>query len=305
MTQAPSHAEQPPAWLQITASTRHAELAEAVFEHWSAEAVTVLDAGAEMAVEYSPNEQPAFEASRVVGLFPDTTAAEPIIADLQAALGAEAEIAGDALENQDWARAWLAQHPPLRFGDRLWIAPHGAAVDADAGAAVVRLDPGLAFGTGTHPTTALCLEWLAAADLRGAHVLDYGCGSGILAIAAAALGAASVTAVDIDPQAVRATRDNAERNDLGARIHTPAIDDIGAVHFDIVLANILAKPLIALAPTLTAHAALGGALVLSGLLARQATAVQNAYADTFMFSDGAARGDWMRLDAQRHQGAPE
>ena len=190
-----------PAWLQITVTTPRAALAEAVFEEHGADAVTVLDAG--------------------VGLFTHGTPAEPILAALRDVLGDDVAAATETLENQDWAGAWLSQHPPLRFGERLWIAPHSAPVDADEDAVVVRLDPGLAFGTGTHATTALCLEWLARTDLTGRRVLDYGCGSGILAIAAARLGAASVTAVDIDDQAVRATRDNAARNGVADAVATP------------------------------------------------------------------------------------
>ena len=185
------------AWLQITATTHRTQLAEAVFEQFGAEAVTELDAGDDLTVEESPNSQPAFERARVVGLFTQGTPPEPVVAALTEALGANVEIATETLENQDWASAWLAEHPPLVFGQRLWIAPHSAEVEAGDDAVVVRLDPGLAFGTGTHPTTSLCLQWLAAQDLTGRRVVDYGCGSGILAIAAARLGAAEVVAVDI------------------------------------------------------------------------------------------------------------
>lgn len=292
-----------PHWLQITVSTPRAELAEAVFEEHGADAVTVLDAGSDLIVEETPHAQPAFDAARVVGLFTQGTSSEPIAAALREVLGEATPIEIETLKDQDWAGAWLSQHPPLRFGERLWIAPHSAPVDAAADAVVVRLDPGLAFGTGTHATTALCLEWLAAADLAGKRVLDYGCGSGILAIAAARLGAASVTAVDIDDQAVRATRANAERNDVGARIHTPAMDAIAAEPFDIVLANILAQPLIDLAPRLARHAAPGGALLLAGLLSRQAEAVRRAYVEAgFVFESEATRDDWTRLDARRRSG---
>jgi ribosomal protein L11 methyltransferase len=290
----------PVAWLQITVETPKASLAEAVFESFDAEAVTVLDAGDDITVENTPNEQPAFQDSRITGLFTDGTRAAPIETALRDALGNEAVIRVDRLENEDWASAWLAQHPPIRFGERLWIAPHNAPVEADDDAIIVRLDPGLAFGTGTHPTTALCLEWLATADLAGKDVLDYGCGSGILAVAAARLGAASVTAVDIDDQAVRATQENAERNGVLDRIHTPPLDDIGEREFDIVLANILAKPLIALAPTLTAHAAPGAPLVLSGLLTRQIEDVKNAYTRAFEFAEPVVEEDWVCLNGRRH-----
>src|SRR5699024_2537790 len=158
----------------------------------------------------------------------------------------------------------------------------------------------LAVGTGTHPTTALCLRWLAQADLRGRTLLDYGCGSGILAIAAALLGADAVCAVDIDPQAVHATRDNARANGVDGQVATPAIDAIGAAAYDIVLANILARPLITLAPTLTPLTRRGGQLVLSGLLQRQSEAVRSAYMPAFTFTNAAQHEDWMRLDATQN-----
>ena len=289
----------PVAWLQITVETDRASLAEAVFESFDAEAVTVLDAGDDITVENTPHEHPGFDASRVTGLFTQATGAAPIEQALRETLGEDVTIRISSLADEHWASAWLAQHPPLHFGRRLWIAPHEAPVDVDDDAVVVRLDPGLAFGTGTHPTTALCLEWLAQADVAGRHVLDYGCGSGILAVAAARLGAASVTAVDIDDQAVRATRENAQRNGVGERIETPPLDGIGARRFDIVLANILAKPLIALAPTLAGHAAADAPLVLSGLLTRQIGEVRQAYESAFRFSEPATREDWVRLDAWR------
>ncbi|MES1936533.1 50S ribosomal protein L11 methyltransferase [Salinisphaera hydrothermalis] len=287
------------AWLQITVTTHRTQLAEAVFEQFGAEAVTELDAGDDLTVEESPNSQPAFQRARVVGLFTQGTLAEPIVAALTEALGDDVEIATETLENQDWASAWLAEHPPLVFGNRLWIAPHSAEVDADDDAIIVRLDPGLAFGTGTHPTTRLCLQWLAAQDLTGRRVVDYGCGSGILAIAAARLGAAEVVAVDIDDQAVRATRENAERNDVSDVIHTPPMDAIEGAPFDIVLANILAKPLIALAPTLTELAAPGAPVVLAGLLTRQIDDVMAAYDPAFTFEAPVVEDDWARLVGQR------
>lgn len=295
-----AEAAAPVAWVQITVTTAKAALAEAVFESFDSEAVTVLDAGDDITVENTPHEHPDFADSRVTGLFTQGTLAAPIEQALRETLGDNVAIETTTLADEHWASAWLAQHPPLRFGRRLWIAPHEAPVDVDDDAVVVRLDPGLAFGTGTHPTTALCLEWLAEADIAGRHVLDYGCGSGILAVAAARLGAASVTAVDIDEQAVRATRENAERNGVGDTIATPALDGIGARTFDIVLANILAKPLIALAPTLAGHAAPDAPLVLSGLLTRQIESVKQAYVGAFSFGPGATRDDWVRLDARRN-----
>lgn len=283
------------AWLQITATTHRTQLAEAVFEQYGAEAVTELDAGETLTVEETPNSQPAFERARVVGLFQQNTPAEPILAALTQVLGDDAVIETETLENQDWASAWLAEHPPLVFGERLWIAPHNAEIEAAKDAVVVRLDPGLAFGTGTHPTTSLCLRWLAAQDLANKRVVDYGCGSGILAIAAARLGAAEVVAVDIDDQAIRATRENAARNDVADVVATPPMSAIEGGPFDIVLANILAKPLIELASTLTELAAPGAPIVLAGLLTRQIDDVTAAYTPAFEFESPTVEDDWARL----------
>lgn len=287
-------------WLQITVTTHKTQLAEAVFEQYAAQAITELDDSDGLTIEEIPHGQPAFDRARVLGLFAQDTPAEPIMAALQDALGPDVPIQAQTLENQDWASAWLAEHPPMVFGNRLWIAPHKAAVDAKAGDTIVRLDPGLAFGTGTHPTTSLCLHWLAEQPLAGCRILDYGCGSGILAIAAALLGAESVVAVDIDEQALRATRENARRNNVGDKITTPAIADLQAEPFDIVLANILAKPLIRLAPELACLTAPGSPVVLSGLLSRQIEAVRQAYSPYFTVGAAAMEQDWARLVGWRH-----
>ncbi|RJS94652.1 50S ribosomal protein L11 methyltransferase [Salinisphaera sp. Q1T1-3] len=286
-------------WLQITATTHRTALAEAVFEQFGADAITELDAGDELTVEMSPNAMPAFARARVLGLFTQGTLAEPIVAALRETLGDDVTVETQTLENQDWASAWLAEHPPMQFGDRLWVAPHTATVEAGPDAIVMRLDPGLAFGTGTHPTTRLCLAWLAETDLTGKRVLDYGCGSGILAIAAVLLGAAEVVAVDIDDQAVQATRENAAHNGVANRVHTPPIDAIEHGPFDIVLANILARPLIELAPTLAGHAQAEAPIVLAGLLSRQIDEVRVAYASDFALEPPTLEDDWARLTGKR------
>ena len=286
-------------WLQITATTHRTAIAEAVFEQFGAEAITELDAGSELTVEMSPNSTPAFERARMLGLFTQGTLAEPIIAALHEALGDDVIVDTQTLENEDWASRWLAEHPPIRFGERLWVAPHNAPVEADDDAIVMRLDPGLAFGTGTHPTTRLCLAWLAEADLAGSRVVDYGCGSGILAIAAVLLGASEVVAVDIDEQALQATRENAAHNGVADKITTPAMSDITGGPFDIVLANILAKPLISLAPTLAELARPDSALVMAGLLTRQIADVRGAYEPAFVFDAPVIEDDWARLSARK------
>jgi len=179
------------------------------------------------------------------------------------------------VEDADWVRLTQAQFPPTRIGDSLWIVPSWHE-PPDPTAVNIRLDPGVAFGTGTHPTTRLCLSWLLQHPPRGADVLDYGCGSGVLAIAAAKLGARNVIGTDIDEQALAAARANSERNAVDARYTVPAL--LPARQFDVVLANILANPLRVLAPMLLARVAPGGALVLSGVLQRQADELLAAYA---------------------------
>ncbi|HLQ85899.1 MAG TPA: 50S ribosomal protein L11 methyltransferase [Salinisphaeraceae bacterium] len=287
------------AWHRITVATTRTGLAEAVFEHCGAIAISIVDAGATPTVEQAPAAHPDFTAAQVVGLFAQAAPLAAITQALRQALGADVVIEVGHLSEQNWADAWRAHHPPTHFGGRLWVAPHGASVEAAADAIIIRLDPGLAFGTGTHPTTALCLHWLAQADVRDCTVLDYGCGSGILAIAAARLGAAQVVAVDIDPQALSATRANAAQNNVAERIRTASPDALEAAEYDLVLANILARPLIELATLLARHTRSGGRLLLSGLLARQIASVEAAYAAQFCFAPPAQQDGWVRLDATR------
>jgi ribosomal protein L11 methyltransferase len=187
----------------------------------------------------------------------------------------------------------------MRFGRRLWVCPTAAEPPDDPNAVVVRLDPGLAFGTGTHPTTALCLQILDSLPVRGRNVIDYGCGSGILGIAALKLGAAHVTAVDLDPQALLATRDNAIRNGVSADIDVQGVDREALLPAYCVMANILAGPLIELAPKLTAACEPGGYLLLSGLLKTQAYEVKAAYACGFDMVQVVERDDWCCIYAQR------
>jgi ribosomal protein L11 methyltransferase len=192
---------------------------------------------------------------------------------------------------------------PMPFGRRLWIYPSWAEIPDD-GSVVLRLDPGLAFGTGTHPTTALCLEWLDAQDLIGKTVIDYGCGSGILAIAALLLGAPSAIGYDNDPQALIATEDNARQNACADRLQMKLVDTKGEMieqQADVVLANILAGPLQQLAPVIAPLVNAGGYLVLSGILAAQADEVMAAYSERgFTFEAPVVRDEWVRLVAIKH-----
>jgi ribosomal protein L11 methyltransferase len=186
----------------------------------------------------------------------------------------------------------------MRFGRRLWICPEGQSV-TDSEGVIVQLDPGLAFGTGTHPTTALCLEWLDAQDLQGKTIIDYGCGSGILAIAALKLGAESALAIDHDPQALQATQENAEKNRVSDKIITRMPDEVSASPADILLANILAEPLLQLAGTLKELVKPGGALALSGILSEQEEALKERYQPLMELSPTQQREEWILISGIR------
>ncbi len=238
--------------------------------------------------------------SRVTALFPATADVPAALARAGARLGCVPPAHETcAVADQDWVRATQAQFAPVRITDRLWIVPSWCA-PPDPRAVNVTLDPGLAFGTGTHPTTRLCLEWLATTLPEGATVLDYGCGSGILAIAAAKLGAACATGVDIDPQAVDAARATAAAN--GVACDFVAADRLPAgSSFDVVLANILANPLRLLAPALAARTRSGGRIVLSGILAEQAADVVAAYATWFIIDAWKTDEGWVALAGVRRE----
>jgi len=282
-------------WLQLhlTVDKARAAEAEALMEGAGALSVTLTDAEDEPMLEPPPGETPVWTRTRVTGLFPGDTGTAALRRRLESALGAE--VVCEPLEDQPWERAWLDHFRPMRFGDRLWICPSGQEVEAEE-AVVVELDPGLAFGTGTHPTTALCLQWLDGADLEGRRVVDYGCGSGILGIAALKLGAAEVVAVDHDPQALAATRENARRNGVAERLRTLAPGEPLPGGADLLLANILANVLVELAPILVPALPAGGELVLSGILEEQAGEVARAYAPRFEFAPWSSLEGWVRLD---------
>jgi len=203
-----------------------------------------------------------------------------------------------SLPGRDWEREWLKDFRPMAFGRRLWVCPGGFEVDA-MDAVVVRLDPGLAFGTGTHPTTALCLEWLDSTNLKGCRVLDYGCGSGILAIAALLLGAESAVGFDIDPQAITASRQNAQRNGVADRLTTTTQGAALTGKFNVLLANILASTLIDNAASISALLKRGGLLALSGILGNQIDAVRSAYRGSVQFAASRTKDDWVLLTGQR------
>ncbi|MDE1897532.1 MAG: 50S ribosomal protein L11 methyltransferase [Xanthomonadaceae bacterium] len=294
--------------LALTVDAAQQESAEAALADLGALAVTLADADAETPDEraiFEPGvgETPLWAQVRMLALFEAGADRRGLTAALAELLP---ELEPDHLEfravaDQDWERAWMDRYQPMRFGRRLWIYPWNvepAGLDDDA--VVVRLDPGLAFGTGTHPTTALCLEWLEGLDLAGTSLLDYGCGSGVLAIAALKLGAEQATGVDNDPQALAASADNATRNGVAAQLALHAPATLPPVVADVLVANILAGPLAGLAPTFAARLRPGAAFALSGILAGQESELLARYAECgFVDLTVSAREGWVRIEGRR------
>lgn len=295
--------QSPMAWQQIAVVTGQ-DQADALsdwFSEHGAVSVTLEDAADQPLYEPKPGETPVWQATKVVALFEANFDWPPVRVALVQRLGPGVPIEEERLEDRPWERVWLDYFQPMRFGHRLWICPTDLELPPEAaGGVCVTLDPGLAFGTGTHATTALCLEWLDGQNLAGKSVLDYGCGSGILAVAALRLGAGITVGVDIDPQALLASRDNAAKNGVENRLECLYPEQLPAgQQYDIVLANILANPLVELAPRLASHCKPGGAIVLSGLLAEQAEAVSAAYRPYFRLDPPRIREEWARLSGIR------
>ena len=262
-------------------------------------AVSLADAGDEALLEPAPGETPVWQAVRLRALFNLSANPDVAAATLAVVLGLPpGAIAIEHVEDRAWEREWLKDFRPMRFGRRLCVAPAGQRPDAPA-PVILELDPGLAFGTGTHATTGLCLEWLDGRIQGGERVLDYGCGSGILALAALKLGARSAVAFDIDPQALTATRENAAKNGLAPQVEVAERMEAVTGTFDIVLANILARPLVELAPRLARLARSGGEIVLAGMLTRQAAEVAQAYEPWFDIDPKAERDGWTLLAGRR------
>jgi ribosomal protein L11 methyltransferase len=287
------------AWLKVdleVASHAAGEL-EAALLGIGALAVTFSDPGAEPILEPAPGETRLWPRVLVSALLPRAT--PPALLQQRLAClfppGMLPPVAVSELAGRDWLRDWHSTLRPLRVGNRLWICP-GEQACPEPGAVVIRLEPGLAFGTGEHASTAMCLDWLAGTDLAGRAVLDWGCGSGVLAIAALALGARSATALDTDPQALQATRANARRNSCSSRLeaHEPDLLD-PQVRFDVVVANILADTLIGIAPQLQHHCRAGAIVAMSGILASQAARVRQACASRICLHVHSERDGWVLL----------
>lgn len=293
-------------WLQLLIQTdqQHVESLSDLLSEQGALSVTYQDAADQPLFEPPVGETPLWSDTLLTGLFDAGQDIDAIGTQIhQQAGGQIVAMRSEILEDKDWVREWMDNYHPLRFGERLWIVPSHRN-PPDPSATNILLDPGLAFGTGTHPTTAMCLSWLAGQDLRGRRVIDYGCGSGILAIAAAKLGARDILAIDNDPQALLATNANAQKNAVDEYIRSQGVQTpiVGAC--DLLLANILAGPLIQLAPLFANLVKPGGQLVLSGILPEQAEAVTGAYQSWFDFESAFQSDDWVRLSAQRHPRPP-
>lgn len=304
-------------WLELSLTLQASQQprAEAALEELGALSVTLRDADAE-----TPDEQAIFEPGvgelplwasiTMQALFEDGTDQRGLSAALHELLPAldAASLHFSTVEDQDWERVWMDQYQPMQFGQRLWIYPWNIEPPDADDTVVVRLDPGLAFGSGTHPTTALCLEWLDAQDLQGRRVIDFGCGSGILAIAALKLGAASALAIDNDPQALSATADNAERNAVGERLQRLSVEAgpqaaAQVEPAEVMVANILAGPLAALAPDFARLTCPGGRLAISGILAEQEAGLLERYAEWFDELQAERREDWVRISGRRRHDA--
>ncbi|MGB7738215.1 MAG: 50S ribosomal protein L11 methyltransferase [Steroidobacteraceae bacterium] len=305
--------------LSLDIGPRNPEPYEDALFQLGALSVTLLDAADDPVLEPAPGAMPLWPTIVVRAVFTADTDVNQVRAALSSAHGLDPLlIAGKAqfesVADRAWEREWLKDFRPMRFGQRLWVCPGGQrpaaeTVGPDADVVLLELDPGLAFGTGTHATTALCLEWLdsgaakgndgAKPWLAGADVIDYGCGSGILAIAALRLGARRAVAMDIDPQALLATRQNAERNGVLDRVRVTADREAERVQADVLLANILAGPLVDLAPLLAQRTSVGGRIALSGLLVEQADAVTAAYRPWFDVGLIRERDGWGLLTGCR------
>lgn len=300
-------------WLQISISVEQssAKKVETILLDQGACSVTLKDAADEPILEPAPGKTPIWNNTIITGLFEDIDSNDTLIKNIESSLKKiEYSISIEQLEDQDWSRTWMDHYQPMKFGERLWICPHHIE-PPDPEAVNLRLDPGLAFGTGTHPTTSLCLSWLDQHSHHQKNMLDYGCGSGVLAIAALMLGVQHADAVDIDTQALEASKMNAEANQVASRLqlHTPeqfeviqhnGLDDRKyARKYEIVVANILSDPLLELAPTLASYTQTNGDIVLSGILHEQANEVLNAYARYFTMAAPRKMEDWVLLHGHK------
>ncbi len=288
------------AWEQILINVKasETEIIEDFLLENGALSVTFVDAKDTPMYEPKPGEIKLWPDTQVIGLFEQGQNPTEIVKLLTSTFPQLDSPKIQVLEDKNWEREWMDNFHPMKFGEKLWICPSWSDIP-EPNAVNLLLDPGLAFGTGTHPTTSLCLKWLDSFNLEGKTVVDFGCGSGVLAIAALLLGAKRVIGIDIDPQAIQASHENAKRNSVEDKLelflpeHQPKLDA------DLVIANILAGPLQELNQIITDYCKLGGNLVMSGILEEQSQNVIDCYKNKFSFSEVVSEGEWVRLNAVR------
>lgn len=288
------------AWLQlvIQTNTEQAQTLSDILSEAGANAVTLRDAADQPLYEPPIGETPLWNNTEVTGLFEANTNMDEALLLITQTLGHCPTYTLNPLEDKDWVREWMAHFKPTQFGEHLWVVPSHHAeqhIAAHPKAINILLDPGLAFGTGTHPTTAMCLQYLDEQPPANLHVIDYGCGSGILAIAAAKLGASSIMAIDNDPQALLATEDNADKNKVGDCFQTQLPEPVPTQQADLLVANILASPLVHLAAHFATLIKSDGRIVLSGILAEQASEVLEAYSPLFDIKKFKQQDNWLCL----------
>lgn len=291
------------AWQQLVLVTdmQHAEMVESALTRMGSLAITIEDAGDQPLFEPGPGETPVWAELRMTGLFSEGTDMDLVVARMEGSVKFFSVDRIQQLSDRAWEREWMTHFKPMKFGERLWICPTWCEVP-DPDGIIIMLDPGLAFGTGTHETTALCLEWLDGQDLSGMTVIDFGCGSGVLAIAALLLGSEKVVAVDNDPQALVATRNNGNSNQIAThRLEISTPESCDETQVDVLLANILAGPLIELTSRFVSLLKPGGKIVLSGILEEQCVDVEMAYSPFFNLDKPISRGDWICLCGTRKQ----
>ena len=290
--------------LKLRLDSQDLEAAEAVLWERGAQSVSFADAAGGPSgmghplFELEPGDTPLWNRLILTALFPLDAPMDSLCRELLAAFP-DSEPVLEKLVDRQWERVWLEDFRPMQFGEGLWVCPSDHT-PPNSSAVNVMLDPGLAFGTGTHPTTAMCLRRLGNISLEGLTVIDYGCGSGILAIAAALLGAWPVFAVDHDSRALAACRENCRRNDLGeTRVTTASPEQLPGLQVDLLVANILAEPLLQLRESFSALIKPGGTIVLSGILEQQAERLRQAYDGNFDFEHAISEGEWIMLEGRR------
>lgn len=289
-------------WQQISLITTNEKADEIsdVLSLLGAAAVTYMDAQDDPILEPLPGEYRLWPNTQVIGLFDLKANAQGIVSYLRQVFGDQLPIDVHELEDRNWIRAWMDNFKPIRCGEKLWICPTWCKVPEED-AITVMLDPGLAFGTGTHPTTFLCLKFLDSMkdQLQGQEIVDYGCGSGILAIAALKLGAKQAYGVDIDPQALIASKDNAERNNVSDKLKLFDGSDVQIEPCPFLVANILGGPLVELKPSITALCQKGAYIALSGILTSQVEMIEECYSEDFEILSVESREDWALIVAKR------